>query len=146
VNNHLELRLGARPWQPTDSTRLVTELDFYDMPTAGILEQAGSPVLFICVDGQGTHVTVWVYAPLEVAEAEALAAMQGREAVESEMKRLFRSKPWVAALAVDGQLRLAAPPMQLRLKGSVLRDAAVDAVTEQAESEQRAVRSLLTPA
>jgi len=36
--------------------------------------------------------------------------------------------------------------MQIQLGGSVLRDAALEAVTEQAESEHQAVRSLLTPA
>jgi hypothetical protein len=145
VSDHLELRLGARPWQPTDSTRLVTELDYYDMPTAGVFDQGGSPVLFTCVDGFGTRVTVWVYAPLETAEAEELAGMQGREAIDEETKRIFRSKPSVAALAVDCQLRLAAP-MQLRLQDPMLRDVALKAVTEQAESEQQALRSLLTPA
>ena len=145
VNDHLELQLGARPWQPTDGTRLVTELDYYDMPTAGLLEQGNSPVLFMCVDGHGTRVTVWVYAPLETAEAEALGEVQGGEAIDAEIKQIFRTKPMVAALAVDGQLRLAAP-MELRRQGSPLRDAALAAVTEQADSEQEAVRSLLTPA
>jgi hypothetical protein len=145
VRDHLELRLGARPWQPTDSTRLVTELDYYDMPTAGVFDQEGSPVLFTCVDGFGTRVTVWVYAPLEIEEAEELVGMEGREAIDEETKRIFRSKPSVAALAVDCQLRLAAP-MQLRLQDPRLRDVALKAVTEQAESEQQALRSLLTPA
>jgi hypothetical protein len=145
VSDQLELRLGARPWQPTDSTRLVTELDYYDMPTAGIFDQSGSQVLFMCVDGQGTRVTVWVYAPLEVAEAEALAAIRDGETVDAEMKRIFRAKPLVATLAVDAQLRLAAP-MRVQLGASVLRDAVLEAVTEQADSEQQAVRSLLTPA
>jgi hypothetical protein len=145
VSDHLELRIGARPWQPTDSTQLLTELDYYDMPTAGVFEQGGSPVLFMCVDGFGTRVTVWVYAPLEAAEAEALRTMQGSEAIDEEMKRIFRRKPSVAALAVDCQLRLAAP-MQLRLQGPMLRDAALKAVTEQAESEQQALRSLLATA
>lgn len=145
MSDHLELRIGARPWQPTDSTRLVTELDYYDMPTAGVFDQGGSPVLFTCVEGFGTRVTVWVYAPLETAEAEELAGMLGREAIDEETKRIFRSKPSVAALAVDCQLRLAAP-MQLRLQDLMLRDVALKAVTEQAESEQQALRSLLTPA
>ena len=145
MSDHLELRLGARPWQPTDSTRLVTELDYYDMPTAGVFDQGGSSVLFTCVDGFGTRVTVWVYAPLEAAEAEELAGMQSREAIDEETKRIFRSNPSVAALAVDCQLRLAAP-MQLRLQDPMLRDVALKAVTEQAESEQQALRSLLTPA
>lgn len=145
MSDHLELRIGARPWQPTDSTRLVTELDYYDMPTAGVFEQGGSPVLFTCVDGFGTRVTVWVYAPLEIAEAQELAGMQDREAIDEETKRIFRSKPSVAALAVDCQLRLAAP-MQLRLQDPMLRDVALKAVTDQAESEQQALRSLLTPA
>ena len=145
MNDHLELRLGARPWQPTDSTRLVAELDYYDMPTAGIFEQDGSPVLFMCVDGHGTQVTVWVYAPLETAEAEALGNVQGGEAIDAEIRRIFRTHPMVAALAVDCQLRLAAP-MQLRRQGSPLRDAALAAVTQQADSEQQALRSLLTPA
>ena len=145
MSDHLELRIGARPWQPTDSTRLVTELDYYDMPTAGVFEQEGSPVLFTCVDGFGTRVTVWVYAPLEIAEAQELAGMQDREAIDEETKRIFRSKPSVAALAVDCQLRLAAP-MQLRLQDPMLRDVALKAVTDQAESEQQALRSLLTPA
>lgn len=145
MSDHLELRIGARPWQPTDSTRLVTELDYYDMPTAGVFEQGGSPVLFTCVDGFGTRVTVWVYAPLEIAEAQELAGMQDREAIDEETKRIFRSKPSVAALAVDCQLRLAAP-MQVRLQDPMLRDVALKAVTDQAESEQQALRSLLTPA
>jgi hypothetical protein len=145
VSDHLELRIGARPWQPTESTRLVTELDYYDVPTAGVFDQGGSLVLFTCVDGFGTRVTVWVYAPLETAEAEELAGMQGRETIDEETRRIFRSKPSVAALAVDCQLRLAAP-MQLRLQDLMLRDVALKAVTEQAESEQQALRSLLTPA
>jgi hypothetical protein len=145
VNDHLELRLGARPWQPTDGTRLVTELDFHDVPTAGVFEQDGHPVLFMCADGHGTSVTVWVYAPLEIPEAEVLSALQGGDTIDAEIKRVFRTKPMVAALAVDGRLRLAAP-MRLRTQRSPLREAALAAVTEQAESEQEAVRSLLTPA
>jgi hypothetical protein len=142
VSDHLELQLGARPWQPTESTQLVTELDFYDMPTAGVLEQGVSPVLFLCVDGHGTHATVWVYAPLQPAEAQALATMQGREAIDAEMRRIFRSKPVVVALAVDGQLRLATSG-ELRLQGAVLREAALKAVTDQVESDRQAACSLL---
>jgi hypothetical protein len=145
VSDHLELQFGARPWQPTESTRLLTELDFYDIPTAGVLEQGGSPVLFMCVDGHNTRFTVWVYALLGIADAEVLSTIQGSEAIDTEMKRIFRSEPLFAALAVDGRLRLAAP-MQIQLGGSVLRDAALEAVNEQAESEHQAVRSLLTPA
>lgn len=145
MNDHLELRIGARPWQPTDSTRLLTELDYHDMPTAGIFDQDGSAVLFMCVDGHGTRVTIWVYAPLDEAEADRIGALQDGQAIDAEMRRIFRSKPLVAALAVDCQLRLATS-MQFRSPGSVLRDAALGAVTEQAESEQEALRSLLTPA
>lgn len=71
--------------------------------------------------------------------------IQGREAIDEETKRIFRSKLSVAAFAVDCQLRLAAP-MQLRLQDPMLRDVALKAVTEQAENEQQALRSLLTPA
>ena len=145
MSDHLELQLGARPWQPTDSTQLVAELDYYDMPTAGLLDQDGFRILFMCVDGHGTHATVWVYAPLEAAEAEGLSTMQGGDAIDAEIRRIFRRKPVVVALAVDGQLRLATSG-QLRLQGSVLRDAALKAVTEQAESDHQAARSLLTPA
>ncbi|MGH3199672.1 MAG: hypothetical protein ACRDOH_06905 [Streptosporangiaceae bacterium] len=145
MSGHLELQLGARPWRPTDDTRLVTELDYYDIPTAGVLEQRGSPVLFMCVDGHGTNATVWVYAPLQAEEAEALSTMQGGEVIDAEMRRIFRSKPVVVALAVDGQLRLATSG-QLRLQGAVLRDAALEAVTKQADSDQQAVCSLLTHA
>ena len=145
MSDHLELQLGARPWQPTDSTQLVTELDYHDMPTAGVLEQGGSPVLFMCVDGHGTRATVWVYAPLQAAEAEALSTMQGGEVIDAEMRRIFRSKPVVVALAVDGQLRVATSG-QLRLQGAALREAALKAVTEQAESDRQAACSLLTHA
>lgn len=145
MSDRLELQLGARPWQPTGGTQLVTELDYHDMPTAGVLEQGGSPVLFMCVDGHGTHATVWVYAPLQAPEAETLGTLQGREVIDAEMRRIFRSKPVVVALAVDGQLRLATSG-QLRLQGAVLREAALKAVTEQAESDRQAARSLLAPA
>ena len=143
VSDRLELQLDARPWQPTDGTRLVTELDYYDMPTAGVLEQGGSQFLFMCVDGNGTRITVWVYARMEAAEAEALGAMQGAEAIDAEMRRIFHGRLVVAALAMDNQVRLAAA---MQLQGSVLRDAALEAVTRQAESDQQAIRSLLTPA
>jgi hypothetical protein len=142
VSTTLELRIGSRPWQPTDSTRLLTELDFYDMPTAGVLEQGTSKSLFMCVDGHGTPFTVWVYAPLEADEAAALTSMHGGEAIDAEIGRLFHTKPLIAVLAVNREIRLATSN-PLQLKTLALRDAAVRAVTDQAESEQQAARSLL---
>jgi lysophospholipase L1-like esterase len=63
----------------------------------------------------------------------------GGQTIDDEIGRLFHTKPLIAVLAVNCEIRLATSN-PLQLETLALRDAAVRAVIDQAESEQQAAR------
>jgi hypothetical protein len=100
VNEPFVLQLGARPWHPSSSVRLVRELNYYDMPTEGILRRRFVPVyyFFACIDGAVNEYNLWVYAPIKRSEARRLKKLSGDELRAFEVPLLL-GRPLVIALA-----------------------------------------------
>lgn len=68
--------LGAKPWEPSASTRMVSVLDFYNFPLAGILSQnivgGDEKFLFVCAAGEEDDTNMWFYAPVTDREIDDL--------------------------------------------------------------------------
>ncbi len=65
MSDQVQIVFGRPPWQPTPDSVLVTELDFWDRPTLGVIEQAGSWFLFRNFIGSNSDVELWIYSMLE---------------------------------------------------------------------------------
>jgi hypothetical protein len=74
MTDQIALQLGARPWLPSRSVRLVRELNYYDMPTEGILKRRFRPsyYFFACIDGAASEYSLWAYCPITRREARRL--------------------------------------------------------------------------
>lgn len=93
--DQLHVEHGSRPWRPTDGSELVAVLDRYDMPTMGIIRQAGRLFVFWCVEGHTSSANLWAYAPIEDAEAEELQRtdFDSAEAFDAHFEELVSRKP-----------------------------------------------------
>ena len=102
MTEHITLQLGAQPWLPSESVRLVRELNYYDMPTEGILKTKNrfpaSRFFFACIDGAASEYSLWVYAPISRSEARRLARLQTHDLRLFEAKLLV-NRPLVIAMA-----------------------------------------------
>lgn len=81
MSEHIDLQLGARPWLPSRSVRVVRELNYYDMPTEGILRRRFRPsyYFFACIDGVASEYNMWVYAPITWKESRRLKRLKADE-------------------------------------------------------------------
>ncbi|QWB24804.1 hypothetical protein KJK29_20710 [Streptomyces koelreuteriae] len=73
------LELEARPWLPSNSVRMIRELNYYDMPTEGILRHRFLPryYFFACIDGAVNEYSMWVYVSISRSEARQLKKLHG---------------------------------------------------------------------
>ncbi|MFD8622269.1 hypothetical protein [Streptomyces sp. NPDC059513] len=100
MSERIALQLGARPWQPSRSVRMVHELNHYDMPTEGILKTRLLPsyYFFACIDGVADEYNLWVYSTITWAEARQLRRLQASELRRFEA-HLLVGRPLVIAMA-----------------------------------------------
>lgn len=95
--------LGAPPWKPAGDVEPVLELDRYNVPLAGLVEQQGSLYMYVCALGEEDDANIWLYAAVGADEARALA-----EATEGGLNNIIaqclRYRWVVAALASDFEL------------------------------------------
>lgn len=79
-----------------------TELNRYDAPLVGIIEQDGALHFFECGVGAGAPLSVWWYCTITEGEAAALEAVDV-EGLSNLVGELLRSRRCALALAVEDE-------------------------------------------
>ena len=103
VSDQIGLAIGATPWEPSGDSKIEQVYDRYDMPTAGVLSQAGCVFLFECIEGAVQQFNFWAYAPLLGWERENLSRLSGA-ALLAAMDEIWRTRDVTVALAVDDRI------------------------------------------
>ncbi|MEH0625997.1 hypothetical protein [Streptomyces stelliscabiei] len=100
MSERIALQLGARPWGPSRSVRMVRELNYYDMPTEGVLKRRFLPsyYFFACIDGVATEYNLWVYVSITRSEARKLKRLTSSE-LRNFQVGLLVDRPLVVAMA-----------------------------------------------
>ncbi|MEV5159431.1 hypothetical protein [Streptomyces sp. NPDC053728] len=141
MSERIALQLGAHPWAPSRSVRMVHELNFYDMPTEGILKKRFLPsyYFFACIDGVATEYNLWVYSAISWSEARQLRRLKTSKLRSFEV-RLLVDRPLVVAMAheeggivhqshvqVSDQLKVEEPKLAKQAWQSVKEDISAEA-------------------
>lgn len=107
MSNRIFLDLGAEPWNPSAASKSVFELDFYNFPRAGVIEQniLGTPerFLYVCAAGEEDDTNIWFYAPVSDEEIETLAESIGDDVVKS-IAMTLKDRRVDCALAQDWRI------------------------------------------
>lgn len=96
---------GARPWLPAHDVDELYQLDFYDIPLAGIIRQDGVTYLYTCILSQEAPENLWAYAPVSDEEVLALHTSYGDDLLAA-IERALWNKPVVIAGADQWRLAL----------------------------------------
>src|SRR5262245_43665134 len=99
----VHLQFGAKPWEPSETSRVIAVYDKHDRPTGGLIEQQGHTFLFDCIEGHAWDINVWAYAEVTEDQIAELTAAQGAE-FAATVDRTLKGVPLVAALAVGDRL------------------------------------------
>ncbi|MEV0160577.1 hypothetical protein AB0M50_00850 [Nonomuraea fuscirosea] len=102
----VSLQFGAKPWQPSETSRVIAVYDKHDRPTCGLIDQQGRTFLFDCIEGHAWDVNVWAYVEVTEDQVEKLTAAEGAE-FATTVDRTLKGVPLVAALAVGDRLEMA---------------------------------------
>lgn len=143
MSDQIHLRIGARPWLPADTATMIKELDRWDRPTAGILEQHGCFFLFECIEGHVIHANLWVYAPVSLDEVERLGKLS-EESLTRLMDEILNDRDLTAALAVESHITAGADVAADQVKSLGLAHAALDAIEEGMRRNHSATQTLHT--
>ncbi|MEU6711583.1 hypothetical protein ABZ897_08880 [Nonomuraea sp. NPDC046802] len=73
----VHLQFGAKPWEPSETSRVIAVYDKHDRPTCGLIEQQGHTFLFDCIEGHAWDVNVWAY--VEVTEDQIADGSRRRQ-------------------------------------------------------------------
>lgn len=103
MGNQLHVQKGARPWLPADDVTLIEELDRYDVPLAGLIEQSDVTYLFTCLDGEVERANLWAYAPMTDREVEQLLASEPENFAEV-IEHCLANRSVLVALAIDWKI------------------------------------------
>lgn len=144
MSDHIELQIGAAPWQPDGNTSIIEELDRYNVPTMGILEQHGVMYCFELIEGHVQDMNVWIYTPLSKVEAKELCRASGQE-IDTLLARMQQDRPVMAALAAENAIQQATAVKTEGLDTQELVATAVRELRNLLQRERAGLRSL-TPA
>jgi len=141
VSDQINLSIGEAPWQPSHDSEVVLEFNHYDMPTAGVLSQAGCFYLFECLEGVADDFNIWAYTPLYSDEKDRLSTLAG-SSLRQAMEGVWESRPATCALAVADQIQTGAV-----IEADVVREygvlrATVRTITALLEREKSVSRAL----
>lgn len=121
MGDYLQVQEGQRPWRPTPEAKLVTTYNFYNVPTAGVLEHHGANYLFFCVEGIAHPASVWVYTFADDRAVRAFEELPD-EQLRDALIAFMADHPSVVAIALEGagiirasyqEPRSEVPPMKL---------------------------------
>jgi hypothetical protein len=97
---NIVLKEGFRPWEPSPEARLVEVLDRYNVPQVGVLEDAAHHYIFQCVEGQAGNWSLWTYHQVDTSDLAVLRDVEGQDAVDAFLARLFEdNRPFAAAVS-----------------------------------------------
>jgi methionyl-tRNA formyltransferase len=100
MGDHLEVLRGRKPWQPTAETRIVATYNYYDHPTAGVLESHGVKHVFTCVEGVADVAGVWTYTHATDAEIQELESLPSDQ-LHAALMQFMAHHPTVVAIALE---------------------------------------------
>ena len=137
MSDQIQLAIGAPPWRPSYDAELVEEYRDYDMPTAGIVSQAGCHYLFECLEGNVANVNVWVYAPLLEREEAELSTLTGdAQALAAAMDEIWSSRDVTVALAAGDAIFTGTNLSAHRLADADIRRVALGEIRKLLERER----------
>lgn len=148
MTDQIALQLGARPWLPSRAVRIVRELNYYDMPTEGVLRRRWRPsyYFFACIDGVASEYNLWVYSSISWREARRLRRLKGDELRRFEVDLLVgRSLVVATASEVSGITHRAKVQMreQLEPEEPKLARQAWQTVNEEIKAEAGAIARMV---
>lgn len=99
--------LGVEPWRPSPTSTEVAQLDFYNIPLAGILQdvsiESTQTYLYVCAAGEENDTNIWLYAPISDSERLILES-SSEQSLVGNLRRALQNKMLVAALAQDWRI------------------------------------------
>jgi hypothetical protein len=114
----IQVQRWSRPWEPAGDARLVRELDYWDMPLAGVIEQHGVQHLFACLAGHLSSTHLWLYRSLTNAELAQIERTKEPEELRGVVDEL---------LAPGGSMVLAIADDDAGILGATTIDSLEDA-------------------
>ncbi|MGH3441853.1 MAG: hypothetical protein ACRDUY_07395 [Nitriliruptorales bacterium] len=72
----IELAVGARPWQPHPDAEVVSQYNYWNMPTLGVVQLHGQTFLFECLLNPEGESHVWRYVHIAESDHETLEAAE----------------------------------------------------------------------
>lgn len=103
MGDKITIEPGSPPWEPGYDSEIVSVLARLDVPTAGVLRQAGHPYLFWCVEGPNEHTSLWAYTLLEEDEVRELDSITTPSEGFQRVSELLTRGPVTVAMAKDGE-------------------------------------------
>jgi hypothetical protein len=68
----IQIEAGHAPWRPAEDAELVKQYRYYEIPTAGVIQQHRTRYLFCCIAGQEERISFWLYTRLSSEDETAL--------------------------------------------------------------------------
>lgn len=100
-----KVEIGTRPWLASRGGRSLKEWDRWNMPTAGLVRQADTIVLFECIGNPAQDVNEWRYVIVTPAEARQADVLNGEDLMKMVDALFSDGRPVVTAEAVSGYIR-----------------------------------------
>lgn len=104
MSDALHVEEGRLAWLPAHDVVPGEVIDFYNVPRAGLLHQAGHTYYFECIIGDGEEVGIWAYALLSPDELRALLGASGPEHIDAVTRRLITDRWLTVAVAADDRI------------------------------------------
>jgi hypothetical protein len=108
MSDHVTVEFQRVPWEPSGFAQLTEELDRWNRPTLGVLEESGEHYLFRVLENSDAGPDIWVYARLTHDEFEAISEATTADDLEVVVKQAYESRPLVAVLTDERSRIMAA--------------------------------------
>lgn len=103
MSDLIRVHLGFSPWRPSEDADLVAQLEYYEIPLRGVVEQHGCFHYFECVQGGLSEVGLWLYIPVSDDRVRDLRRATSAEEIGDRALDGEAVTPFVAAIAAEGQ-------------------------------------------
>lgn len=146
MTRQISLVLGSEPWKPSTDTRMVVELNRWDVPTEGVLKQRFRRryFLFRCMAGATGQYSAWAYVPITAAEVKSLRGLTG-PTLGAAINKIMLGTSFTMALAEEGRgiVHGFEGRMERNSGKPTISQAAVEAAETEIRQEVGAMRHLL---
>lgn len=119
MSDALRLEEGTLPWLPAHDIDAGEVVDYYDVPRAGLLHQAGMTYYFECILGDGeTGIGFWAYSLLDDDEILAVLSASGPAEFDALTPKFIQHRWVTVAIAANDRI-LESAVLDAGLEGAV---------------------------